>query len=146
MKKIKKITADVNDYIADAQRLLDIADQNTIGVTNTKKWLANVHLQEMSISDFGRFLYKNRDMIKKTNWIPIVYKGDEVLTCGLAYTSDNVRSVNDTAQALGQEYFWSVATNSLAPQKCYEPTNDGTLKELLGKRDWINKISETKIL
>ena len=145
MKRSKKITANVSDYIADAENLLKLAEENTIGVINTKKWLANIHLEEMSVSDFGQFLYKNREMIQKTNWIPIIYKGDEVLTCGLAYTTDNLRAVNDTATILGQEYFWSVSPNSLAPQKCYKATADSTLQELKEKKDWINKFAETKM-
>jgi hypothetical protein len=145
MKKSKNISNNVNDYITDAEALLKLAKENTIGVTDTKKWLANVHLEEMTEVEFGHFLYRNRDMISKTNWIPIIYKGDEVLTCGLAYTTDNVRAVNDTATTLGQDYFWSVGINSLAPQRCYKATSDGVFQERKNKKNWINKITETKM-
>ena len=145
MKKSNNISNDITDYINDAETLLKLANENTIGVTNTKKWLANVHLEEMDVTDFGRFLYKNRDMISKTNWIPIIYKGEDVLTCGLAYTTDNLRAVNDTATTLGQKYFWSVSPNSLAPQRCYEATSDGIFQERKNKDEWINKFAETKM-
>jgi hypothetical protein len=145
MKKSNNISNNIEDYINEAATLLKLADEYTVGITTNKKWLANTYLKEMSIDEFGKFLYKNREMIERTKWIPIIYKGDEVLTCGLSYATDNLRAANDTSTTLGQKYFWSVGINNLAPQRCYEATDDGIFQERKNKDEWINKFAETKM-
>ncbi len=131
---------------SNVKYLQGIADDNTIAVLNPKKWMVDIHTDVMTIDQFKSYLYINRDRITKSGWKPIIYKGDDSYTCGVCYTSDHLRNVNDTATFIGEDMIWDLSINSLHPMHIYKDVYDNTLQSLRNKRLWLDKNSNLKTI
>ena len=135
----EKINSDV-DY------LQSIADANTVAVINSKKWMVDIHTDLMTIEQFKSYLYINRDRVTKAGWTPIMYRGDDGYTCGVCYTSDHLRNVNDTATMIGEDLIWDLSANSLHPMSIFKDKGTSTLQSLRDKRLWLDKTDKLKLI
>lgn len=129
----------INSYV---DYLKESADINTISVINAKKWMTDIYTRTMTIDEFKSYLYVNRDRISKSGWQPIMYSGKDGYTCGVCYTSNHLRNVNDTATFIGEDYIWDLSSNSLHPMKRYVDSNISTLDSIKGKRIWLENVDK----
>ena len=129
---------------SNVDHLQSIADANTVAVINSKKWMVDIHTELMTIEQFKSYLYINRDRISKGGWTPIIYRGDNGYTCGVCYTSDYLRNVNDTATMIGEDMIWDLSINSLHPMPTFKDNGISTLQSLRDKRLWLDKTDKLK--